>query len=186
MSARHKNKRQLPCIWLMTDPRFGDALLAAVQRLPARSGVIFRHYQLEDTARRRLFGKIRRVCARRGHLLVLAGDEAQALLWNADGFHDRTAPKAQSKRLIRTAPIHSPREIAQARRTKVDMLFLSPLFTTASHEGARPLGRHRFIALALLARGTPVIALGGVTKTRARTLNARYVHGWAAIDAFRV
>jgi thiamine-phosphate pyrophosphorylase len=30
-----------------------------------------------------------------------------------------------------------------------------------------------------------VIALGGMTAQRARLLNRKRVHGWAAIDAFR-
>jgi thiamine-phosphate pyrophosphorylase len=186
MTRRHKNKRALPRIWLMTDPRFGDGLLAAVQRLPFGSGVVFRHYQLEYHARLTLFRRVRQICARRGHWLVLAGTEYQARQWHADGFHNRTARRAGSGILLRTAPVHSAREIAHGKRSKADMLFLSPLFATASHEGARPLGRHSFMALAQLCRSTSVIALGGITRQQGRSLDTRQIHGWAAIDAFRI
>jgi thiamine-phosphate pyrophosphorylase len=186
MNRRHKNKRLYPRIWLMTDPRFGDKLLAAIQRLPIRSGVVFRHYNLDPKTRLALFRRVRRICARRGHSLVLAGSEYQARKWHANGFHNRTASRAGSRTLLRTAPVHSLREIADAKRTRSDMLFLSPIFVTVSHEGARPLGRRRFMTLALLSGKTPIVALGGVSKQRAQSLNTGHIHGWAAIDAFMV
>jgi thiamine-phosphate pyrophosphorylase len=186
MNRRHKNKHLLPRVWLMTDPRFGDELLAAVQRLPSRSGVIFRHYNLDLQARHALFLQVKRICTRRGHRLLLAGTEQQARKWQADGFHSRTAPRAQSKRMLRTAPVHSVKEIARAKHVKADLLFLSPMFATATHKGARPLGRYRFMALASSCQATPVIALGGLNKQHGLGLNARRIYGWAGIDAFRV
>jgi thiamine-phosphate pyrophosphorylase len=185
MNRRHKNKRPYPRVWLMTDPRFDDALLAAVQRLPSRSGIIFRHYNLDVQARHALFLAVKRICARRGHTLLLAGTEQQAHKWNADGFHNRTAPRTRSKGLLRTAPVHSAQEIAWAKRIKADLLFLSPMFATTSHKGERPLGRYRFMALASACQATPVIALGGLNKQQGQGLNARRIHGWAGIDAFR-
>jgi thiamine-phosphate pyrophosphorylase len=186
MNHRHKNKHLFPRVWLMTDPRFGNELLAAVQRLPSRSGVIFRHYNLDVQARHALFLQVKRICARRGHILLLAGTEQQARKWRANGFHNRIAPRAQSKGLLRTAPVHSAQEIARARCIKADLLFLSPMFATTSHKGARPLGRYRFMALASSCQATPVIALGGLNKQRGQGLNAKRIYGWAGIDAFRV
>jgi thiamine-phosphate pyrophosphorylase len=63
------------------------------------------------------------------------------------------------------------------------LLFVSPVFATRSHRGAKPLGRVRF---GLLIRGAkrPVIALGGMDSHRARTLKQMGIYGWAAIDAF--
>jgi thiamine-phosphate pyrophosphorylase len=160
----------------MTDPRFGDGLLAAVQKLPAGSGVIFRHYDLPLAERRTLYMQVQRVCRRRGHRLLLAGNAD----WPADGTHGLGVGRG-----LISMPVHDVREIAAARLCRADMMFLSPLFPTLSHPGARAMGPLRFARLARLARPAKIIALGGITRNRARLLNKQIVHGWAAIDAFR-
>lgn len=167
---------EIPKIWLMTDPRLGDRLLAAICRLPTGSGVVFRHYELPAKERRRLFEKVRRICRLRGHRLLLAGGDP----WPADGVHGRHA----SKNGLLSMPVHNVREIAVARRSGADILFLSPLCATRSHPGARPLGLTRFGKLAQLAHPARVIALGGMTQNRARAIKPHIAHGWAAIDAF--
>ena len=174
----------LPRIWLMTDPRFGDDLLPAIRRLPFRSGVIFRHYEMAADARRMLFQQVRRICRQHGHIILLAGDERTARSWHADGCHIR-GHQRQSEKSIRSAAVHNRTELAQSRRIDVDIVLISPMFATASHPGARPLGRMKFMALAKLAHNTAVIALGGMTTRKAANLDKRIVHGWAAIDAFR-
>ncbi|MEP7350294.1 MAG: thiamine phosphate synthase [Sphingorhabdus sp.] len=177
-------KRSLPHIWLMTDPRLGEGLLPAIKRLPAGSGVIFRHYELDAAARLSLFGQIRRLCRQRGHMLLLAGDERAAQRWHADGFHSRDS-KRQSRQMVHSAPVHNRRELAAAQRGGVDLVFLSPIFATKSHPGARALGRAAFMALAKQCKPKRVIALGGMSARKAVTLSKNRVHGWAAIDAFR-
>ena len=172
----------LPKIWLMTDARFGDDQLCAIQRLPSRSGVVFRHYHLATLQRRALFAKVLRICRRRGHILLLAGDARTALRWHADGFHQRSPGHTG---LVHSAPVHNAREIKQAKSSRPDLLFLSPLFDTNSHPGARPLGPLMFQRLAKLAEPRRVIALGGMTRQTAVMLGPRSIHGWAAIDALR-
>ena len=179
-TQRDKDMR-CPQIWLMTDPRFGDDLLPAIRRLQPHSGVIFRHYHLSLAERRALFKLVRTVCLQRGHLLFLASDERTARRWRADGFHARPA-RRPSKRMPTSAPVHNDRELAEARRNNADIVFISPVFATASHPDAQVLGRLCLIRLARRARGMKVIALGGMTARKAAGLN---VHGWAAIDAFR-
>jgi thiamine-phosphate pyrophosphorylase len=178
MTRRHP----LPRIWLMTDLRLGGDLPAAIQRLPAKSGVVFRHYELGETARRSLFEKVARVCRRRGHVILHAGDEGKARRWHADGFHQRSA---RTSKLIHSMAVHNRREMALAKRLRADLIFISPLFATNSHPGQRSLGRLAFNGLARRAEGTKVIALGGVTRQKARSLPHGLIHGWAAIDAFR-
>lgn len=178
---RSRQTSKIPMIWLLTDPRLGDGLLAAVRRLPAGSGVVFRHYQLAEHERCALFGKVRRICRQRGHVLLLAGADRQARRWHADGFHARLA----GKHMLHSAPVHNKREIAEARRFGAGIVFLSPLYATRSHPGDRPLGIASFDQLARIAQPAKIIALGGMTRSRARSLDAQTVHGWAAIDAFR-
>ena len=172
----------LPKIWLMTDARLGGDLLPAIQRLPARSGVIFRHYHLDAAAQKFLFGQVMRICRRRGHVLLLAGDERTAIRWRADGFHQRSQ---RASRLLHSAPVHNVREIAGMKAASPDLVFLSPIFATNSHPGARPLGPLAFNRLATLVSSGRIIALGGMNRRNAPMLSPRLVHGWAAIDAFK-
>jgi thiamine-phosphate pyrophosphorylase len=171
-------KRRLPKIWLMTDPRLDDCLLAAVRKLPMGSGVVFRHYQLPTDERLFLFRKIRRICRRRGHVLLLAGQSD----WAADGVHGRGRVHPTQ---ILTMPVHNARELSKAHRMRADLVFLSPLFATRSHPGAQALGMFQFATLARLAAPAKVIALGGMTQNRAHTVTKRVAYGWAGIDAFR-
>ena len=170
MRPRHP----LPHLWLMTDDRMGDSLWKALERLPRGSGVVFRHYGLGLAERRALFAKVANVSRRRGLLLVRAGAER---LGREDGVHGRRG------RGIRTRAAHSRREAVAGIRAGADMLFVSPVFATRSHPGARALGRAR---LGLMIRNlpVPVIALGGMNGRRAASLQPLGIYGWAAIDAW--
>lgn len=172
----------LPRIWLMTDERLGQDVLRAIQALPFRSGVIFRHYATEAHKRRKLFRHVRHVCKQRGHILLLAGDERTALRWVADGHHQRGRKKGAG---IHSAPVHNAAEIMRMRAHAPDLLFISPLHATRSHPGARPLGLMAFNRLAALAQYSKIIALGGMTRPKARMMKATVSYGWAAIDAFK-
>jgi thiamine-phosphate pyrophosphorylase len=155
----------------MTDERQRERLRAAVERLPRGAGVVFRHYSLPKSERRALFNEVRAICRQRGLMLVAAG----APLPGGQGVHGRRG------RGLRTASAHNLRELRAAERAGADLVFLSPVFATRSHPGARPLGDRRFTLLAHQAR-VPVIALGGMNPERARRLGGAY--GWAGIDAW--
>ena len=170
-------KRRLPKVWLMTDPRLGDGLLAAVRKLPTGSGVVFRQYQLATDERLSLFQQIQRICRQRGHVLVLAGPDD----WRADGVHGRSRFRPTQ---ILTMPVHSLHEIREARRLRADLMFLSPVFATRSHPGTTALGLMQFARLARMAGSEKVIALGGMTRKKAQTITNRIAYGWAGIDAF--
>ena len=169
MAARNPLSPKLPALWLVTDARtdapgsFG--LDRAIARLPRGSGVIFRHWHLPRDERRMRLEEVRRLCRRFGHALEIAGR----------GY----GPPAPHRRL---ATAHDLREIGRANRfrarTSGAAILLSPVYPTASHPGARTLGRVKFLLLAKRAR-VPVIALGGMTAQQFRRLP---VYGWAAID----
>lgn len=168
---------RLPTLWLMTDPRMGDALWPALDRLPRGSGVIFRHYGVPG--RRALFDRVRRVTRARGLMLLLAGSPRTARGWRADGVHGAEPGRAR----LRTVGAHDAAEMVRAARIGADLVLLSPVFATRSHPGAGALGRVRFGLLARRSR-VPVIALGGVTGRNARSPGALGAVGWAGIDAF--
>jgi thiamine-phosphate pyrophosphorylase len=166
----------LPRLWLMTDERLGRGLIDAALRLPEDAGIVFRHYGLEEAARRALFDRVREVVP--NALLLLAGPADQARAWGADGSHGSGRGAG-----LRSAPVHNAAQIRGAERAGAALLFLSPVYATRSHPGARLLGLARF---AWLARRTalPVIALGGMDTARGRRLASFGAYGWAAIDAW--
>lgn len=171
-------RQPLPRLWLMTDERQGEDLFGALERLPRGAGVVFRHYRLPAKERRQLFDEVRKIARRRKLLLLLAGTRKQAKAWGADGSHG-----AGKGGRPRTASAHNLAELRRAERCGAELVFLSPVFPTRSHSGARPLGPVRFT---MLARQTklPVVALGGMSRDRARRLRASPISGWAAIDAW--
>jgi thiamine-phosphate pyrophosphorylase len=174
-------RQPLPKIWLFTDPKLGDQLLPAIQRLPFGSGVVFRHYHLDDHDRHQLFRTIQHICKRRGHRILLASSPSKARQWRADGVHGAERGYA----LLRSAPVHNFREIAKAKRIGADIMFLSPVYTTSTHPAARPLGSARFTQLARCIYPVKIVALGGMSRAKAAMWGQGIIHGWAAIDAFK-
>lgn len=156
----------------MTDERMGEALWAALERLPRGAGVVFRHYRLAPKARRALFARVARI-ARRRRLVLIAGGADR--LKGAAGKH--------GGRGATTCSAHNAREVIAARRAGAALIFISPIFATRSHPEVQPLGIVRAARLARLADGRG-IALGGVRRADAHRLREAGFAGWAAIDAW--
>ncbi|MBC2776302.1 thiamine phosphate synthase [Parasphingopyxis marina] len=181
IESRVPRRHPLPTLWLMTDERQGDRLWPSLARLPRGSGVIVRHHSLPIDDRRRLAARIRRIARARGLIMVMAGDQRLARRVRADGFHHRSR-RIGAREMIRTVAAHNPAELRIAEQARADLVFLSPVFATESHRGAKMLGRVRF---GLLARRTriSVIALGGMDARRAKGLRGMGIYGWAGIGA---
>ena len=172
----HHRHPPIPRLWLMTDERMGGALWAALERLPRGSGVVFRHYATPHAERTALWRRVVRIAAKRGLVLVRAGRD---LGRGGQGVHNE---RPGSRQLLHTTSAHGRRDAIRAIRDGADAVFVSPVFATRSHPGARPMGRVRF-GLAIRGLSVPVIALGGMDAKRARRLRGFGIHGWAAIDA---
>ncbi len=165
-----RRRQTLPQLWLITDPRGGDPV-AALRRLPRGSGVVVRHFELEGGERAALLDRLRAEARRRGGLALLATPPQADGRWMALG-----------EGLLAIAA-HDRRDLVAAWREAADLVFVSPVFATRSHPGARPLGPVR---LGLMLDGRlPAYALGGMNARRFKRLNGLGLHGWAAIDAFR-
>ena len=164
----------VPQTILLSDARNDNRLESAISRLPRGSALVFRHYHLPRAARRARFEALRRLCRRRGVLILTAGE---ARGWRSDGQYG--APNTLGRAPgLRLATAHSLAEIGAAARARAAAILLSPVFPTRSHPSAAVLGPLRFLMLARRSP-LPIIALGGMTKARARRLP---VWGWAAID----
>lgn len=173
--------KTLPGLWLISDARNDAGLERALARLPRGSGFIYRHYHRPDPERFARFRALRRIAKARGHIVILAGSALTAREWGADGIYGN--PRSLTPRragLIRLATAHGLAELGLAARLGADAVLLSPVFPTRTHPGGAVLGPVRFRLLARHSR-LPVIALGGMTAERARTLGWPR---WAAIDAF--
>lgn len=173
-----------PRLWLFTDERNDACLEQAIRQLPRRSGIVFRHYHLQEAERRARFDTVRRLAQRRGHVLLLAGSPALARRWRADGVHGRLRRRSLFGGLLHSAPVHNAREIQLANRCGADLFFLSPIFSTRSHPGQRPLNAIQTRRLTALCNGG-VIYLGGMNARRYRAQENHRTLGWAAIDALR-
>ena len=162
MALRHPSipPKALPTLWLVTDERMGEALWAALERLPRGSGVVFRHFATKPAERAAIFARVARSAARRRLIVVRAGVAGQA-----PHLH----------------PGHSVREAIAARRGKADLILVSPVYPTRTHPGARTLGPLRAATIARTA-GIPAIALGGMTRARFKRMKRLGFVGWAAID----
>lgn len=170
----HRRHPPIPRHWLMTDERMGEALWEALERIPRGSGVVFRHYSLGRAERLALFRKVAKVARRRGLMLLRAGPGP---LPGEEGVHGGRGAGLVSR------AAHNRSEAVAAMRAGADLVFLSPVFATTSHPGARALGRVR---AGMLARGIKpaVIGLGGMNARRAKKMKALGFHGWAGIDAW--
>jgi len=194
MVRRHppppKLRSGLPGIWLFSDERIAASMVELAALLPPGSGIILRHDGLAKGERWRLARRLMRIARVRGLALLLAGAPAEARRWAMDGVHLRQhrageAARARRLGLFVTMPVHDGREARRARRARAAAVFISPLHPTRSHPDAPALGRAAWLRLARLS-ATQAIALGGMTRARARALNrgGGIDAGWAAIDTW--
>lgn len=159
-------------LWLFTDPaRLPDPRQAVASLPRGLCGVVFRH---DDP---RLGRDIARICRARRNALVIAGNWRLAASLGA-GEHLRRGRGPARAGLV-TSSAHSMIELRRARRAGAKLVFLSPVFATASHPGAAGLGIKRWAALA--KRGD-VAALGGIDGRSIRRL-PRFCPAVGAIGA---
>jgi thiamine-phosphate pyrophosphorylase len=176
MPARQPLPLAIPRLWLMTDARIADALARIIAAMPPRSAVVVRPYALGESASEQTLRTLRRIARAKRHLLLLAGRG------DARGYDGRHGYNGCMKGRPVSVPVHDRREAARARRAKVAVLLVSPVFPTRSHAQAKPIGRRGFRMLAAHAGGR-AIALGGMDAAQFRRLRFDGAHGWAGIDA---
>ncbi len=173
----------MPALWLFTDARRLADPCQAVARLPkGLAGVVLRHDRAQG--RLDLGRRLAALCRARRLVLVVAGDPALAARLRA-GLHlrgGRHAGPARRRPGLLTSSAHGTVELRRARSAGAALVFLSPVFPTASHPGAAWLGPRRWTSLALHA-GLPVLALGGVDGASAAALPRRICRGAGAISA---
>jgi thiamine-phosphate pyrophosphorylase len=168
-------------------------LPAAVSAQPLCVGLVLRDYA--HPARAELAAHMAALCCRQGRYFSIAGDARLAAQFDA-GFHCpsfmlarprlRHAPQRAHVRAD-TAAVHNMAELIAAKRAGFGGVLISPVFATASHASAQPLGVARAVPLlrAAQAMGMRAYALGGMNGQSWHRLGGFAVaDGFAAIDAF--
>lgn len=176
------NQPPWPRQWLMTDERLGDRLWGAVERLPAGSGIIFRHYSLGEADRLELGLDLAKRAREQNLLLGVAGSRQLAAQLGAALVHNPEGPGV----LPASMAVHNQAAARAAREAGAALAFIAPLFTTRSHPDRPALGIDRAVGLAVLA-GCPAIALGGMDELRFAELESAHpgaFHGFAGIDCW--
>ena len=183
-----RGPRGVPALVLMTDDARAADWIEAVAALPAGSAVIVRHR--EAKAREVLARALRGICRQHRVKLLIADDAALAERVGADGVHLPQGHlrllrglKLRFPRWLLTAAAHDAAALADAARQGASAVFVSPVFATASHPGARVLGAVRLAALAAHAR-VPVLALGGIDGDNLRRVAPARVCGAGVIGAW--
>jgi len=180
-AVNQRQKSRFPTLWYFSDSTRGGDVLLAVSRLPrGLFGVVFRHDAAPERAA--LGRRLAKMCQARGIALVVAGDARLAASLHA-GIHLRGGawPGLVRVKRLRTASAHNAAQCLVARRAGAKIVFLSPVFPTASHPGARTLGAYQWRRLA--GRGVEIYALGGITGQNIGRLGRR-CRGAGAIGAF--
>lgn len=170
----------------MTDDARDVDWVQATAALPRGAAVVVRHR--EPRAREALARRLKRVCAARGVLLLIADDPSLAMRVRANGVHvpqrrgaKLAAIKARFPRWLVTASGHHAAAVMAARTAGADAVLIAPVFETASHPGRGALGPVRFAAL---ADGPNCYALGGVDAASVQRLAATPACGIALIGGW--
>jgi len=79
--------------------------------------------------------------------------------------------------------VHNLVEAEAARTEGADYLVVGPVFATASHPAAQPLGLAKLRQIVRAAGDIPIIAIGGITADRVMDVRSSGAYGLAAIRA---
>ena len=177
----------LPPLLFFTDPDRTPRPWETAARLPAGSGVVFRHFGRAGARETAL--RLRQATQGRDGLLLIGLDAELAEAVGADGVHlpERALDQAAALAAARpdwlvTGAAHGP---AALRTAGLDALVLSPVFAAGgASSGEAPLGLEIFTAWARVAP-CPVYALGGIDHGNARSLIGSGACGIAGVSAIQ-
>jgi len=160
-----------------------------VAKLPKNAVVIIREYDLPKEEREIFATRIAKLARARGLKILVGKDSTLARKIKADGVHfsdfDLVIRRGDKKNLL-SISCHSYKSFLRAERLKPDLIFISPIFPTASHTGAKVLGLRYLAKIAVKNRKRlPIYALGGVNFQNLKSLAKLGIAGFGAINFFK-
>lgn len=173
----------------ITDAKINPAPWELFGQLPRSATILIRDY--DHPQRPEYAARIVKEASRHGFRVMVAGNLALARRVGAGGLHlpewqlKHTPTRLFLKKGFQvTAAAHAlPAVIRANHYPYMEAVFISPVFETGSHPGARPLGPVRFAALARACRH-PVIALGGLKTAKMRRLQGAGIGGIAMVSSW--
>lgn len=169
-----------------------------IKNLPKNSAIIIREYDLPKQDRKDFAKKIFNLAKTRPDLQILIGKDFElALELKADGIHFSDFDKLPLNFLLKKFPknfifsfaAHSLKSLRKVQKLKPDMIFISPIFPTTSHVGAKTFGYKNLAKIAVQNKKQNyfwgnIYALGGITKTNIEMLKKLPLKGFGAITYF--
>ena len=172
---------QLPRLYAILDAAcFPDApaMFAAAEQLTAGGATLLQYRNKSANARQMLedAGELKRRVGSRVKLIM--NDRADlALAAGFDGLHigqDDLSPEA-ARRIIGPdrwlgVSTHNPEQIAEADKSDADYLAIGPVFPTTSKANPDPVLGLDGVRRARRLTRKPLVAIGGITRTNARSV----------------
>ena len=161
--------------------------------------MIIREYDLATKEREIFAQEISNLARDRGLKILVGKDLILAQRIKADGVHfsDNDLTKSLLKirysclknKLNFSFALHNPKNLFFLRKLRPDIVFLSPVFTTSSHENKKPLGLFNYLKIAKIFNKkiakNNFFPLGGIDLQNLRRLNKINITGFGAIDFFK-
>lgn len=153
-------------------------LQLAVEYLSGGASLIqVREKEMADNLLHQLLLEVRKLCRRFEALLIVNDRVDLALASEADGVHlgQDDLPAEAARRLLGPRALiglstHNRAQFEDAQRRPIDYLAIGPVFSSGTKPGANPeVGLQAFQEMAAGSR-LPVVAIGGIDLTRARSL----------------
>jgi thiamine-phosphate pyrophosphorylase len=177
-----------------TDRHQVSDLKKIIENLPKNSAVIFREYDLRICEREKMALKLLDI-ARLNRIKFFVGKDFHlAKKISADGVHFSDFDQIpfgliKNSNLKLSYVCHSFRSFLKAQKIRPNMVFISPIFPTKTHQktifGTRSLGI-KFLAkiIAKNPNNLAIYALGGVNSQNILSLKKLGLSGFGAINHF--
>ena len=169
-----------------------------IKILPKNSAIIILEYDLDKKNREIFAQKIAKLAQAQGLKIIVGKDFDLAKKINADGIHfsdfDKLPiaflkKKSFPKNFIFSFSCHSTKSFLLSKKIKPNLSFLTPIFSTTSHQNSSCLGL-KALAKITFQKQKPnyfsqrIYALGGVDLQNIKALRKLKISGIGAIDLF--
>lgn len=200
LNVMNKKIKKLPQAVFFSDRKLGYDLKDVVTKLPPHAAIIIRDYDLNFNQRYQLAKEVMRL-ARPLKIKVLIGKDLRlAQRVKADGVHfsdyDHLPLSLQNKAprsFIFSFACHHLQSIMHAKNLGADMVFISPIFQTKSHENVKAIGlenlQQYLLKISFKTKSRfyckhHLYALGGINLTTIASIQKLDLAGYGAIRLF--